>query len=289
MQAVIEKNGRIYSLSAKEVPGNFAPLAKKILFMLAKKPSYPKDLAKKLGVHEQKIYYHIRCLEKQGFVKIHRKEERGAAMAKYYTLTKPSFIIRFKDFQHVEKIPKTASSFLEPFIVDEKLDAKIIVGSPDPHGPERARSRDAYYGIDLGTFLGTFLSSATPSVMLDTDMRSEDMKQNLIVIGGPVINRITKQINDKMPVRFDNKKRIFSSFTKKTYISDDNGIIVKITNPYDRNKKILVIAGRRFSGTRAAIIAFLRKFEEIEKKEARVVEGLDMDGDGIVDDVKILE
>lgn len=284
-----EENGKFYTLPTIEVR-NFvtSELAIKILRALARKPSYPKEIAKLLKEDEQKIYYHIRNLEKNGLIRVVRKEERGAALAKYYALTKPSFTMRFRDLQPAEKIPRT-NEFLYPFIIDGRFNARIVVGSPDPHGPERARSRDAYYAIDLGLFLGTFLINTNASVKLDVDMHSHDLKENLIIIGGPVINRITRLINNKLSIRFDRKKNIYSSISKKTYRSDECGFIVKRDNPYDKEKKILVIAGKRYSGTRAAILAFLQNFDELSKKDSCVVEGIDEDGDGVIDSVKILE
>ena len=283
MFVATEKKG-LQIIPTKEV-SLFSETETRILTALAKKPSYPKELAKRLGLHEQNLYYYIRNLEKKGLIKVIKKEEHGAALAKYYALSKPSFFVRFADFKSAEKIPRT-STWLEPFIIDGKLNAKIIVGSPDPHGPERARSRDAYYAIDLGLFLGTFLIENQPSVTLDTDIRS--MKSNMIVIGGPVINRITKAINNKLPVRFDKKRNIYSSLTKKTYKNDDCGLITKIKNPYDQKKKIIVIAGKRYSGTRAAILAFLKNFDEITKKDSHVVQGIDSDSDGIIDSIEFL-
>lgn len=297
MFVVEEKQGKIYGMESKEISEiKISPLAKKVLGIISREPAYPKDIAKKLRVHEQKIYYHIRNLEKSGMIKIERKEERGGALAKYYSLTTPSFFMRFGEFRRIFRIPRQENVFLQPFIKKGKFDAKIVVGSPDPHGPERARSRDAYYAIDLGIFLGTFLSESSSSVVLDTEMHSHDMRQNLILIGGPVINRVTKAINEKMPVRFDEKKRIYSSITKKTYASDDHGLIVKISNPFNPANKIIILAGKRYSGTRATILAFLKKFDAIssgnERKkaiDAKVVEGIDEDSDGIVDEVRVLE
>jgi DNA-binding transcriptional ArsR family regulator len=291
---VVDQNTKL-GLPTKEITSlRCSGLATRILFLLAKRPSYAKEIAQRLNVHEQKVYYHIRNLEKSGMIKIVRKEERGGAIAKFYGLSKPSFFIKFNELEKIEKIP-AANEWLEPFVMDGHLDARIVVGSPDPHGPERARSRDAYYAIDLGLFLGTFITSSRPSVCLDVDV-DDYTKDNLIVIGGPIINRTTKKINDKLPIRFDERKNIFSSITKKTYRHDECGIIVKMPNPHNKNKQILVIAGKRYSGTRAAILALLKRFDEVTKgnkfrrgADARVVEGLDMDGDGIVDDVKILE
>ncbi len=281
-----ERNGKLYSLQAKEVDFNYSKLAMRILHLLSKRPSYPKEIAIQLKEHEQKIYYHIRKLERIGIIKIVKKEERGGSVAKFYALTKPSFCMRFGEMEPSNRITKT-NTWLEPFIENGKLNAKVVVGSPDPHGPEKARSRDAYYAIDLGLFLGSFITDSKPIVHLDTELR--DMKDNLIVIGGPVVNRVTKIMNKSLPIRFDDKKHIYSSFSRKTYRSDDCGIVMKARNPFDKSKMILLIAGRRHTGTRAAILSFIRKFGEIEKKNAHVVEGLDTDFDGMIDDVRFME
>ena len=287
MLVIKEENGSLYSVSCNEVQKfPSSSLAMKILWVLTKKSTYPKDIAVQLKENEQKIYYHIRRLQKTGIIKIIKREDRGGAVAKIYALNAASFVIRFREFEKTNHIIRQ-NKFFSSFVNNGKLDAKIVVGSPDPHGPEKARSRDAYYAVDLGLFIGTFLTNAKASVCLDTDIA--DMKDNMIVVGGPIVNRITKAVNEKMPIRFDNKKNIYSSLSKKTYKSDDCGMIVKMKNPFDEEKQIMVIAGKRYSGTRAAILGFLKKFDEIEKRNCQVVEGLDNDGDGVVDDVRMLE
>lgn len=290
MFVVKEEKGKFYMLPSKEVGSiRFSPLAARILAFLARKPAYAKEIAEKLNVNEQKIYYHIRCLEKNGIIKVLKKEEIGGAIAKFYAVTKPSVFMRFSEFREASRIPKTCP-FLSPFIEDGRLNARIVVGSPDPHGPEKARSRDINYAIDLSLFLGTFMTSfENPTTVLDTEIRESEMKDNLILIGGPVTNRVTRKINDRMPVRFDKKKNIFSSITKKTYKEDECGLVAKFTNPFDKNKKILVLAGKRYHGTKAAILALLKKFDELSKKDFHVVLGIDADYDGVIDDVKILE
>lgn len=288
MHLVDERSDGMYVLSAKELDF-FSPLETKILHLISKKPTYPKNIAKQLKVNEQTVYYHIKNLQKSGVIRITRKEVHGAYVANIYELSSPSFFVKFSEMRKSQKVPVSENEFLKPFIEGGRLNAKIVVGSPDPHGPERARSRDAYYAIDLGLFLGKFLFESSSAVSLDTDIRENELKNNLIVIGGPVINRITRMINDKMPIRFDARKNIYSSISRKTYKQDDCGIIAKIQNPFDRSKSILLIAGKRYSGTRAGILSFIKKFDEISKKNSRIVEGLDNDSDGIIDDMKILE
>jgi DNA-binding CsgD family transcriptional regulator len=307
MFVVTKLKGSTYTLPAKELDVSKAKaihskLAQDILRFIASTPSYPKEIARKLKVHEQKVYYHIRNLEKARIIDIFKTKIVQGTPAKIYGIVEPAFVLRFKDFQespgmaHLESAPKT---FLEPFIENGKMNCTIIVGSPDPHGPEKARSRDGYYGMDLALFLGTFLNSVTElNVKLDTEAHDEDLNNNLILIGGPVVNTVTKRFNSKLPVRFEKSDNwsVFSSLSGKTFYSDETGIIVKAKNPLNPKKFLLIVAGKRYAGTRAVMIAFLKYFRELSlgnkfNKEifAKVVEGVDLDSDGIVDDVEILE
>src|SRR3989338_1133569 len=270
MQIVKESNGIMLTMNAEEKQ-LLSGLSLKIMKSIAENEKYPKEISRELRTDEQKVYYHIRQLEKKGFIKLSRKEERSGALAKVYMISSPAFVMRFGDFLPAKRIP--AFSGFEPFIKNGMLDAKIIVGSPDPHGPEKARSRDVTFAVDLALFLGTFLTKSMPSVIEDKDVRDSDLRNNLIVIGGPVTNKITKMANEKLPVRFDSKKNIRSK--KRSYTSDDCGFIANAANPFDETKRILVIAGKRYNGTKAAVLAFMKNFESFQKKNFMVVEGLD--------------
>ncbi|MBI2579600.1 MAG: helix-turn-helix domain-containing protein [Candidatus Aenigmarchaeota archaeon] len=295
MYVVKDDDERTLLLPAKELHLSKG-VELRILNLLSKKPSYPKDIAKRLNLHEQKIYYHFRQLEKKGFVKVVGKEEKGAAFAKIYALEKPAFFMRFAEYEAAERIPK-GNSFLEPFITNGTMNAKIVIGSSDPHGPERARSRDAAYAVELGMFLGTFLvKKDSMNVHHDVDLHEHELKDNLIIIGGPVTNRVARMLNAKMPVNFDRKKNVYSSLSERTYYLDETGIIVKMPNPFDEAKTVLWLAGKRYMGTRAAVIAAVRHMNELERGNAKnpkifakVVEGLDEDGDGAADAVQFME
>lgn len=298
------------SLPAKEIKPEDAKslssdLAVRILKLLSEKPMYPIELAKELKVHEQKVYYHIRNLEKAGVIKVVKEEGRQGAVAKYYAIDAPAVVVKFKAMEETHKLfnvlnDKGSSEFLEPFVKDGQLNALIVVGSPDPHGPEKARSKDGYYGMDLALFLGTFLSYVPKFyVKLDTDTREEDLKNNnLILIGGPVVNRITWLANPKLPIRFDKEQHwaIQSTISNNTYPTDESGLIVKAKSPFNPDKSVLVVAGKRYFGTRAAIIAFLKHFDELaagnvhnRSIKAKVVEGIDLDSDGLIDEAEFRE
>ncbi|MDA3855305.1 MAG: S-layer protein [Candidatus Woesearchaeota archaeon] len=304
MKILKEEKNKNYALDTCEIDiENIENLNNKvireILKLISEEPMYPKQIAKALNVHEQNIYYYIKKLEKTKIIEIERKENINGTNANFYTTSSDSFFFRFKDFRETTSIHEKESNYLNPFIEKGELNSIIVVGSPDPHGPQKARSRDGYFGMDLALFLGSFLNYVPNSkVMLDTEISQKQIEDNnLIVIGGPIVNKVTLEINDQMPIFFDEEKKgIYSNITKKTYFNDEIGIINKISNPYNKDKKILIVAGLRNAGTKSAILSFLKYFSNIKggnifdsKIESKVVEGIDLDSDGIVDDVEFLE
>lgn len=286
-------------------PKNFnvlnSELAQKILNELAKKPSCAMDIARRLKEHEQKIYYHLRRLEGAGIITLKRTENRVGATAKIFSVSHPYLAIKLFDGEHLTDVKTKAREidFFKPFIEKGKFNASIIVGSPDPHGKYSAQALDGSAGIDLALFLGTFLKNAKPNYKLDTELREKDTKDNLILIGGPKTNIIIDKFNKLLPIYFDSEHdfNIVSSFTKSVYSGDDVGIIIKMKNPLAKknDKHILVLSGIRFKGTRAAIIALIKRMREVQMGNkfdggvARVVRGIDKDADGRVDDIEFLE
>jgi DNA-binding MarR family transcriptional regulator len=309
---VEQKNSKTFSMATKilepkQLKVALSPLAWNILKILVEGPNYPKEIGNRLKMNEQKIYYHIRNLEKVGLIEKVREEKKQGALAKFYTLTDYAFTLVLKPLEESQKVfqlKKEYKNFLEPFVNDGKLDALIILGSPEPHGVAKARAKDGLFATDLGLFLGTFLNYR-PELFtkLDTEVKEDDLKNNLILIGGPGVNFVTARVNPKLPIKFEKIKdqgNYYSGFhsnvSGKNYYEEGYGIIVKVKNPFDKNKDILVIAGRRMAGTRAAILAFLQKFDEICKGNsydskifARIVEGIDKDNDGVIDSVEFLE
>ncbi len=303
MLVVQKREDGMYSLPANELSHEAvgalgSDLAQKIVTLLAKEPLYPVEIGRRLKVHEQKVYYHIRNLEKAGIITVVKRETKQGAVANYYGIERPAFVLKFAELEKTTKLShgKNESSFLQPFITEGQLHALIVVGSPDPHGPDKARSRDGYYGMDLALFLGTFLSYVPKiNVKLDTEIRDEDLQNNLIIIGGPIVNKIMEKVNSKLPIRFV-EGNIHSTLTHENYPQDECGLIVKAQSPFNKDKSILVVAGKRFAGTRASIIAFLKHFDKVQQGNphsksvmAHVVEGVDLDSDGIVDDCEFRE
>jgi len=129
------------------------------IFQEFSQPSCPIDVAKRLDIHEQKVYYYMNKFKKAKLVKEVGSEPRHGTIAKFYQIRDFAFGMR------LDKVPAEAElnihspmhvKSLEPFIVDGNLNARIIVGSPDPHGPWKARASDSCCAIDFALFMGAF-------------------------------------------------------------------------------------------------------------------------------------
>lgn len=311
MQFLVEetKNGqKIYDTMIMNNPKALSvfsnELSLKIIKEIAKTSSCAMDIARKLKQHEQKIYYHIRKLEKMGIIKLEDTEERVGAIAKIYSLVSPtvSFKILEPDFIKTFKTKPLEVKFLKPFIEDGKYNSLIIVGSPDPHGKYKSPASDGYCVITLGVYLGQFISNVKlPFYKLDTQVNDSDLKKNLIIVGGPKANIISQKINKNLPIYFNYSEElldwtIISSLSKKIYKEKEIGIISRIQNPFVPDKEILFLSGMGFKGSLSSVIGFIKYPGEVYKGNiynnkviAKVVRGIDVDSDGIVDDVEFLE
>ncbi|MCW4016128.1 MAG: helix-turn-helix domain-containing protein [Candidatus Bathyarchaeota archaeon] len=285
-------------------------LSWKILQLLSEKEMYPLQVARKLEVHEQKVYYHIRKLTKAGAIKVVREEEKKGAIAKYYKATFPAMGVELPFGYHkMSRFPEgnideKMQQFTGPFIKDGNFDGKIVVGSPDPHGPFKAKARDGHYAAYLTFFLGQFVKLPEDfAIKLDVDVKAEkEESNNLILMGGPGTNLITQEVNEFLPIRFNMIPSehgfllggLVSEKTKKVYTADSMGVIAQISNPWNKEKTVIVLAGNKAVGTKACVLALtkfgdktLKKFNG--KKFAVIIQGFDLDGDGKVDSTEVLE
>ncbi len=265
----------------------------KILKELAREPLYPAQLARLLRMQVQTVYYHMRLLEREGLIELFETQEKGGVIAKKFKAKASSVAAvinpSWKNYSfQKQKIP----SFLEGFVSSGFLDAKLVLGSPDAHGKYRSRGSE-FCAAELAMYLGSFCQFSYPLYFLDTELKEK--KQNLIVLGGPKVNSFTEEINSLLPIRFNENFDVYSSISGKVY-PDNVGFISSIQNPFDLEKKILVLAGSNHSATRVAVLAVLKERKAVEagnlfdsSKFAKVVQGFDEDGDGIVDCVEVLE
>jgi len=285
-------------------------LSWKILELLSETEMYPLQVAKKLGIHEQKVYYHIRKLAKAGVIKVVREEEKKGAVAKYYKALFPAMGIELPFGQQkigklpIRKIDEKIKQFLRPLVSNNEFDGKIVVGSPDPHGPFKAKARDGHYAAYLTLFLGQFVDLPEDFVVkLDVDVKAEkEEDNNLILVGGPGTNLITQEYNEFLPIHFNMIPSehgfvlggLVSEKSKKIYTADTRGLIAKIPNPCNKEKTAIILAGNKAVGTKACVIALTKFWEKTlknfdQQEFAAVIQGFDLDGDGKVDSIEVLE
>ena len=278
-------------------------IATKIVKSLGESPSSAIDLSRKLRMHEQKIYYHMRRLERAGIIHVISQESRNGMIAKIYSLVSPVIATKLHDkgVELKENLavdsPQNILEIFNPFIEGGKLNAKIIIGDPAPHGKYNTGGTEGAHITDLMLFIGRFLDSFEPhNYKLDTEVRESDLKNNLLLIGNNRTNAIIDKINSHLPIYFDlEKNSIKSKATGKDYKDDRCGLIVKTQNPFDKEKKVLIIGGLRTRGVRAAMISIFKllsnNFINIKDREdiSMIVQGLDKDSDMIIDDAVILE
>jgi len=286
-------------------------LSWKILGLLSEGEMYPMEIAKKLGVHEQKVYYHIRKLAKAGAIVVTREEEKKGATAKYYKAVSPAFGIElplgYKTIQQLSllSMDEQIQEFFKEFIKkDGTFKGEIVVGSPTPHGPFKTSARDGHYASYLTFFLGQFAKMPEKfAIKLDVDVKAEkEEKNNLILVGGPGTNLLTQEVNEYLPIRFNMQPSeqgflfggLVSRKTSHVYTADTVGLIAKIVNPWDDTKRIIVLAGNKAVGTKACVLALTTFWKKTlkgyhgEDAFATVIQGFDLDGDGKVDSIEVL-
>jgi hypothetical protein len=149
-------------------------------------------------------------------------------------------------------------------------------------------------GFALGQFVN--LPSVFP-VKVDVDVRAEKlMASNLIVVGGPRNNVVAEELNSRLPIRFS-QGGFWGSIVDdegKTYGSELDCIVAKISNPWDQTRTCVLIAGLTGAGTKAAIIGVCNYADVLFQKYrggefAALLQGADRDGDGKVDWVEVLK
>jgi len=290
----------------EKVRGALQALRWRILNEISARPSYAREIARKLRVDEQKVYYHIRALKELGLIRVARQEKRRGTVANYYEADGVALAVlpdclplASDDASPSPCISDECRRFLGSILSRRGVEALIVVGSPDAHGEFKARARCGHFSTDLALFLGSMAPLTRKlATRLDTDMGERELKENLIVIGGPRVNTVAARLNPSFPIRFDFEQQIslISTISGKRYYDEEIGVIEKTPNPFNPEKLALFLAGIGNLGTKAAVTTFVKHLEEIahgnilnRSVTARVVVGLDLDSDGVIDDADFME
>jgi S-layer protein (TIGR01564 family) len=142
------------------------------------------------------------------------------------------------------------------------------------------------------------------AIKLDVDVKAEkEEKNNLILVGGPGTNLLAQEVNEHLPIKFNMQASedgflfggLVSKRTGRVYTADVVGVVAKIVNPWDKNKRVIVLAGNKAVGTKACVLALTNYWQKTLKRYngeetfAKVIQGFDLDGDGKVDSIEVLE
>lgn len=311
--AKTNKAKEIFMMSdAQKLKMILGKLSWRILTLLSNKEMYPLQIARELAIHEQKVYYHVRKLERAGAISVVREEKKKGATAKYYKTVSPAFGIEFphgyRDIQRpsLASVSSQLQDFFKEFIgKNGAFDGKIVVGCPAQHGPFKTSARDGHYAAHLTFFLGQFMKNPEEfAIKLDTDVKAEkEERNNLILVGGPGTNLLTQEINEHLPISFNMQSSekgfllggMVSQRTNRIYTADTAGMVAKIVNPWENSKRIIIVAGNKAVGTKACVLALTNFWSKTLQKYhdgtsfAAIIQGFDLDGDGKVDSIEVPE
>jgi len=147
----------------------------------------------------------------------------------------------------------------------------IIYGTqnPDPTGTEH----DKKVAEEWAQY---FLSDMIVDVIADTEVTETDLSEhNFLLIGGPVANKITKELNENLPIKFEEENEkwgivhnlpqdtlVFSGFydtlvksiEKERYEDPNIRVMEAFRNPYNEEKYGVLIAGNAREGTTNVIM-----------------------------------
>jgi DNA-binding MarR family transcriptional regulator len=281
------------------------PMRWKILQELTSVDQCARELAKKLNASQQVVCYHLKELEKMGFIRLQRRERRRGAIAKYYRAEHSAIAVIASKLEEVNtsseetSLSEASIRLLAPYVTNGVFDGHVIVGSPDQHGIFRERDIGGYHASYLSFFLGSLLPLARTNVVkLDTELTQQEILENLILVGNPRVNTIAMMMNEYLPITYEltGPDVIMSTISERTYAEPQDGAIQMIRNPMNPESRVIVLAGNEIVGTQAAIMAFVKYTEEIAAGNvfnreivARVVSGVDANQDGVMDEVEFLE
>lgn len=261
--------------------------------------AYPSEVAKELGLSKQKAYYHFNKLEDAEIIEKARSEEKSGGTATYYRLKSKAYYLLLSETSEglpVQNISETTADFLSPLVQEGKLNGKIVAGSPDQHGPDQVRARDGHLAGEIGLEIGRYCDSNDRRIALDTEIfRNKAFEENMVLVGGVLTNTVTKKFNDSFPAHFSGEEFPYREISTptSTYSEAAIGLVAKTSHPEDSSKSLFLVAGIQNQGTEAAVRAF-KNLEDITEEYSggdyyKIVRGLDMDGDGEVDDYEVVE
>ena len=167
--------------------------------------------------------------------------------------------------------------FIYPYVSHGAVNATVIVGLSEPHGPcGAANTLDTVGGMQVAEMLGSFKSGGYGTYYLDSDVSKYNFTSgtvyysfpnvtNVITVGGPGVNQITYKYfmsewwNDPVYWAFNGSNKDIVTPTHRYYPSDwvgtgkDLAVIESVYAGYE-GRYVMMAAGFGGDGTRAACL-----------------------------------
>ena len=237
---------------------------RKILNMVSERDMTVSELVSELDMGRQTLYYNLEKLQEGGLIASEgsRPKYFSSDIAAYYF--RPENVEPEKNPLMLENVP----DILEGFVEDRKIDARVIVGAPYPHGEHVRRHKNAYKAGEITAILGNYGRKRQQLIYMDTEVDEKIRERPLISVAGPLVNTLTDELNSEMPAKFtEGHDRIITE--NSTYSGDETGFIAKAEV---EGKERIVVAGLFGLGTSAAIEALSSRAQELGENGA-VVKG----------------
>lgn len=266
-----------------------------LLRMAARRKIYASEAAEKLDCSKQKVFYHFEKLKEAGLLETAGERKKSGGTAKLYEASSEALIFDTGSEgaeSYIPDPPEKMREFFREALDGKRLDLRVVPGSAEPHGEHDVRATDGHLAAEISAKLSELGELNSPFTMLDTEVVARGMEDdNLVLLGGPLTNSLTRRFNDSLPVRFDLNS--FPYHSLESFSRGEVGTVQKISNPADEEKFIVSVAGVRLPGTRAAVRAFRDLDNLVEDYSggefSALVRGVDSDGDGVVDGYEVIE
>ncbi len=222
------------------------------------------DLTESLEIKQQAAYYHVEDMLDSGLLKASDGRPR------HFSAENSAFYFR-SDFVEPEEKPlmlENVPEILRGFVENRKIEARIIVGAPYPHGEHDRRHKTAYKAGEVSAILGNYGRRRQQLIHTDTELDEKTRERPLISVAGPLVNTLSEELNGKLPAKFtESYDKIITE--ENTYSGDETGFVAR--KEIDGNERMMV-AGLFGLGTSAAIEALSSRASELGENGA-VVKG----------------
>ena len=140
-------------------------------------------------------------------------------------------------------------------------DCIVVAGARTPHGPFKKNALESDW--DAANRLCD--KYKLPVIKADIEITQEEKQtKNLIVIGGPMVNELTYEVSQALPICVASithhgitDKSIFSAPSGEYYLGRNYGVVEVIPSSYNPRKLILLAFGLTREGTEGAIQALI--------------------------------